>query len=222
VHSIGEVEIMKGNVRIDNNLYYGNGYEPWPQHTPGMMAGDVTGSGYQELPTLAEVRSTLKQEASGVEGDPVLAGYDSSVTDGRWQDFRLTAASALAIDKGVALPASLLALLAKFGIDPGQKGAALDLGAMEYDPANPNDPQVIDVGPRDGGTGEAGAPWPIPAAGDGGTTVPAGNGGTSGGGCGCSLAGEHDRSVWGEWWLAALVAALAGCRWQVRQRSPGV
>jgi hypothetical protein len=152
----------------------------------------------------------------------VLAGYDSSVTDGRWQDFRLKAASALAIDKGVALPASLLALLAKFGIDPGQKGAALDLGAMEYDPANPNVPQVIDVGPRDGGTGEAGAPWPIPGAGDGGATVPAGNGGTSGGGCGCSLAGKHDRPVWGEWWLAVLVAALTGCRLQVRQRSPGV
>ena len=208
VHSFGEVEILQGNVRIDRNLYYGNGYEAWPQHTPGIMAGDVTGAGYDELPTLADVRSTVNQELSGVEGDPMLASYDPSVTDGRWPDFRLTAASALAIDQGAALPASLVALLAKFSIDSGQKGAALDLGALEYDLENPDVPPIIDVGPRDGGTGEAGAPWPIPVAADGGWPTTPNGGGGGGGGCGCALAGRSDGRRAGGWWLAILGMAL--------------
>ena len=41
---------------------------------PGIMAGNLTGSGYRELPTLSEVRATVNQEASGVEGDPARRG----------------------------------------------------------------------------------------------------------------------------------------------------
>jgi hypothetical protein len=212
VHAFDAPQVLQGKVRIDNNLYYLNGYETWPQHTPGIMAGDLISSSYQELPTLADVRSTVNQESSGVEGDPALASYDPGVTDGRWQDFRLTAASALAIDKGVELPASLLALLAKFGVDSGQKGAALDLGAIEFDPANPSAPLVIDVGPRDGGTGEAGAPWPIPSDVDGGATIPTGTGGKSGGGCGCTLLGESVRSRRNWWWPMGLGAAIVARR----------
>ncbi|MBN2573697.1 MAG: DUF1565 domain-containing protein [Deltaproteobacteria bacterium] len=205
VHSFDSPLVLQGNVRIDNNLYYGNGYEPWPQHTPGIMSGDLVSSSYEELPTLAEVQSTLGFEANGVEGDPLLASYDPDITDGRWQDFRLTAASALAIDKGAALPASLVVLLAKFGIDSGQKGAALDLGAIEFDPGNPGAPVEIAVGPRDAGASEAGTPWSIPVSVDGGTWTPTGAGGKSDGGCGCSLL---DRSASPRLWFWMALALL--------------
>jgi MYXO-CTERM domain-containing protein len=211
VHAFDSPLVLQGNVRIDYNLYYLNGYEAWPQHTPGLMAGHLTSSSYQELPTLADVQSTLKQEQNGVEGDPKLASYDPSITDGRWQDFRLTAGSTLAIDKGVELPASLLALLAKFGIDSGQKGTALDLGAIEFDPDDPNPAVPINVGPRDGGTSEAGAPWPVPTAGDGGTWTPTGSGSRSGG-CGCSLGGTDRGSSWRWLWLLGLAVGLAARR----------
>jgi hypothetical protein len=215
VHSFDSPLVLQGNVRIDNNLYYGNGYEAWPQHTPGIMAGDLTTSSYQELSTLAGVRSTLNQEGHGVEGDPVLASYDPSLTDGRWQDFRLTTASSLAIDQGAELPASLVALLAKFGMDSGQKGAALDLGAIEFDPDNPNTPFTIDVGPRDAGAGagDGGAPWPIPGSGDGGAWTPTGSGAGKSGGCGCALAGKRPGAEW-PWWLLGLVV------WLARRRGP--
>jgi MYXO-CTERM domain-containing protein len=146
-----------------------------------------------------------------VDGDPLLAGYDASVTDGRWQDFRLTAASTLAVDKGTALPASLLALLAKLGLDPGQKGAALDLGAIEFDPDNPQAPFDLPVGPRDGGAGDAGAPvapWPTPVSVDGGGAGP-GPGGQGSGGCSCALGGDARHR--GRWPLPgfALLVVLA-------------
>jgi hypothetical protein len=217
VHSIGDPQILSGQARIDNNLYYLSGYEPWPQHTPGIMAGHLTSTTYQELPTLADVRATVNQEASGVEGDPAFAGYDPSVTDGRWQYFRLTAASALAVDTGAPLPASLLALLAKFGLQAGQKGAALDLGAIELDPDSV--PLDIPVGPSDGGATEAGAPWPTPAGVDGGApTSPSGGGGKSG--CGCSLGGRNQASRSTGWGLCALAAFLVALR--RRKTSSGI
>jgi len=161
------------------------------------------------LPTvLAGDDGEASLQEPAVEGDPKLASYDPSITDGTWQDFRLTAASTLAIDKGAELPASLTALLAKFGMDSGQKGAALDLGAIEFDPDNPSTPVTINVGPRDGGTSEAGAPWPIPTAGDGGAWTPT-DGGSGSGGCGCVLGGRDvsARSAWP--WLLGLAAVLA-------------
>jgi hypothetical protein len=215
VHSIGDPKILAGQVRIDNNLYYLSGYEPWPGHTPGIMAGNLTSASYRELPTLADVRAAVGLEGSGIEGDPAFAGYQPSVTDGRWQDFRLTAASILAVDKGVELPASLVTLLAKFGLDSGQRGAALDLGAMELDPDGT--PLDIPVGPRDGGAGEAGsagAPWPTPVTADGGAATSQGSGG---GGCGCSLGGKmpYHRATLGE------VLGLAALALRLRRRASG-
>lgn len=138
----------------------------------------------------------------------VGAGAGPSLTDWTWQNFRLTAASSLAIDKGTSLPASLVALLAKFGIDGGQKGAALDLGAIEFDPDNPNTPLVIDVGPRDGGASEAVPPWPIPTAGDGGVWTNPGSGSGKSSGCGYSLAGKNEPTGWGWWWVLGLARTL--------------
>jgi hypothetical protein len=185
---VGEAEIMRGNVSIDYDLFHLVGYEPWTYHTPGIMAGHVDDSGYSELPTLADVQGTLGLEMNGVEADPMLASFDPDVADGSWQDFRLTEASTAAIDTGTELPASLVALLAKFGLDDGRKGSALDRGAIELDPANPDAPFVIDVGPRDAG-GEIEPPWEpeYPES----TTEPGvdgGNGENGAEGCGCAVA----------------------------------
>lgn len=204
----GDPAVLKGKVSIDNNLYHLVGWEPWPQHTPGILAGDLLGTGYQEIPTLEEVRSKMGFELHGVSGDPKLAGFDPSVEDGTWQDFRLTASSDLAIDKGQPLPAPLAAVLTKFSIDPGQKGAALDIGAIEFDPANPNAPFAIDVGPSDG-TEPIPVPWTSAAGGSsgagggsaGGDAGPQAEGEGSDGGCGCSTPGS--RSIRPGWLLLA-------------------
>jgi MYXO-CTERM domain-containing protein len=156
--SVGDYRILQGQVQIDHNLYHLNGWEPWPQHTPGILSGHVDTSGYHEFPTLADVQNDVGLEPNGLEGDPTLAGFDPAIDDGTWQDFRLTAQSALAIDTGTELPASLAALLQKFNIDPGRHGAALDRGAIEFDPGNPDAPYEINVGPTDG-SGDISTPW---------------------------------------------------------------
>lgn len=147
---VGDERVLAGQVVVDHNLYHLVGYEPWPQHTPGILSGHVDGSGYRELPTLAEVQTELGLELNGLEGDPLLAGFDPGVTDGSWQDFRLTPQSALALDTGAPLPDSLATLLERFGLESGQLGAALDRGAIEHDPDDPDAPYEIDVGPGDG------------------------------------------------------------------------
>lgn len=147
---VGDERVLAGAVVVDHNLYHLVGYEDWPQHTPGILSGHVDGSGYRELPTLAEVQAELGLELNGSEGDPHLAGFDPAITDGSWQDFRLTPQSDLAIDTGAPLPNSLIALLERFGLGSGQRGAALDRGAIEHDPDDPDAPYDIDVGPGDG------------------------------------------------------------------------
>ena len=62
-------------------------------------------------------------------------------------------------DKGTALPDSLTSLLGKFKLDSGQEGrCVLDLGAIEFDPANPDAPFEIMVGPSSGDSGAGAAP----------------------------------------------------------------
>jgi hypothetical protein len=186
--SIGEPRILQGNVSLDLDLFHQVGYEPWPNQAPGILAGHVDDTGFRSLPTLAEVQA-FGLEPGGIEGDPQLAGFVPDPAEDAEQDLRLTAGSTLAIDTGGPLPASLLALLAKFGIDPSQKGAALDRGAIERDPAAPDDPFTLDVGPSSG-VSDATPPWdvhyPDPDAGPGG-----GDDG-DGTGCGCQAAAEGD------------------------------
>ncbi|MBI5487390.1 MAG: hypothetical protein HY905_08660 [Deltaproteobacteria bacterium] len=180
--AVGDERILRGEVELDHDLFHLVGYEAWPSHSPGIVAGHVDGSGYRELPGLGDVQA-IGLESDGREGDPLFAGYDPAVSDGSWQDFRLTAASTLAVDTGGPLPEVLVALLAKFRLDDGRKGAALDRGAIEFDPDDPGAPFAIDVGPTDGSVAIA-TPWAdeeLPP-----DVVPAGG---DGGGCGCRAAG---------------------------------
>ncbi|MBW2262537.1 MAG: right-handed parallel beta-helix repeat-containing protein, partial [Deltaproteobacteria bacterium] len=62
--SFGDERIVEGNASIDHDLFHLCGFEDWPSHTPGIMAGHVDSTGYRELPTLDEVRA-LGFEESG-------------------------------------------------------------------------------------------------------------------------------------------------------------
>jgi len=212
--SAGAPQILQGSVTVDYNLYHLCGYEDWTHHTPGILGGRVDDSGYSEFPTLADVQGALGLELNGREGDPMLAGYDPAIEDGSWQDFRLTAQSDQAIDTGAAPPGSLAALLDKFGMDQGQRGGALDRGAIEYDRENPDAPYTIDVGPTDG-SGAIAAPWgddyPDPP-------VDPPGGGAGDGGCGCRVAGSGfgDSGPW-----AALLLCLTAIAALRRRRGAG-
>ncbi len=87
--------------------------------------------------TLAEIQASTPWEDHGVAGDPHFQAYnvsDHNLFDGSWPDFRLTAQSTNAIDRGTSgLPASLTALLSHFGLDQSYQGAAFDIGRYEYE-----------------------------------------------------------------------------------------
>ena len=125
------------NMTIDHNLYFNNGWRAWDQggmwHA-GTMVVRESGS-WDPYPTLAEAQAATPWEDAGQEGDPTLWSYDPAdhdLHDGSWPDFHLTSGSTIAIDQGVtALPASLTALLTKFGVDDTHWGAALDIGRYE-------------------------------------------------------------------------------------------
>ncbi|MBN1770629.1 MAG: hypothetical protein JXB32_05155 [Deltaproteobacteria bacterium] len=203
-YSVGQDEILAGRVQLDHDLFHDCGFETWEHHTPGLMAGHVDGSGYRELPDLADVQA-LGFEADGRVEDPRLADFDPAM---EWPDFRPTAASVAAVDTGGPLPASLVALLEKLGLTDGRHGAALDRGALEFDADHPDAPFALEVGPGDG-TATIVTPWddgyedpPVPPPDEGGDS-----------GCGCRAVGG---SCVPGWWLAALVG-LAVLRWGRRR-----
>lgn len=129
------------NLIVDHNLYFNNGWRSWDQggmwHAGTMVVrtGDPNSPSWDPYSTLVEVQASTPWESSGQEGDPALWNYnpaDHNLHDGSWPDFHLTAASLLAIDRGVAtLPASLTALLTKFSVDDQHWGTALDIGRYE-------------------------------------------------------------------------------------------
>jgi MYXO-CTERM domain-containing protein len=155
--SVGQAQILEGDVSMDFDLFHEAGWEPWPGQAPGILAGHVDGSGFRSMPSLEDVQA-LGLEPEGAVGDPRLAGFDPFPPEGGAQDLRLTAQSALALDTGGPLPASLLGLLDRFGLGDGALGAALDRGAIELDPANPDAPFTLEVGPGPGQS-DATPPW---------------------------------------------------------------
>jgi hypothetical protein len=143
-----------GNLTLDHNLYYRNGWRPEAD-------GGIRQAGALEIvnwsapneyyPTLADIQAHTPWEAHGVEGDPLFRDYDPAdheLHDGSWPDFHLTAASTNAIDRGTAtLPASLVALLDAFDVTDFQRGDAYDIGRYEAGFAVLADPSVRFVDP---------------------------------------------------------------------------
>ncbi len=126
-----------GNLIIDHNLYYENG---WGEgiFQPGALYIYREGSLSEFYPTLADIQAGTPWEDHGQEGDPHFWEYDPShrpICDGSWPDFHLTSDSLNAIDLGTDdLPGSLVQLLAQFGVADKWDGPALDIGRYEYAP----------------------------------------------------------------------------------------
>jgi hypothetical protein len=136
--SLGTAGGDYGNLTIDHNLYYSNGWRP--EADGGIwQAGAlqiVNWSGPEEYyPTLADIQANTPWEAHGMEGDPRFWDYDAddhNLHDGSWPDFHLTAASTNAIDRGTTtLPDSLVALLDAFELTDFRRGEAHDIGRYE-------------------------------------------------------------------------------------------
>ncbi len=126
-----------GNLHIDHNLYYNNGWRSNDQGgvwRPGVMA-IRTPQGQTYYQTVPQVQAhPAGWESHGVTGDPRFASYlagDHDPYDGSRPDFRLTVNSTAAIDRGGALPLSLRALIERFGIDDPVWGSARDIGRYE-------------------------------------------------------------------------------------------
>ncbi len=126
------------NITIDHNLYFNNGWRAWAEGgvwQPGAMTIYLSGVPNRYYPTLADIRANTAWEDHGVAGDPAFRAYDvadHNMFDGSWPDFHLTAASSNAIDQGMTtLPASLTALLSRFGVEDLHWGAAYDIGRYE-------------------------------------------------------------------------------------------
>ncbi len=123
-----------GNLLVDYNLYWKNGWGTglWK---PGNMAIYLANAPNRHYPTIEAIRNGTGWEYHGKEGDPVFANYSaqrSSEAGEEQPDFRLTGASVNAIDQGtVELPASLVALLVRFGVQDERLADRYDIGPYE-------------------------------------------------------------------------------------------
>ncbi len=139
---VSYAEGRTANTLIDHNLYWANG---WRSRDQGgfWRAGDFVlrqrradgTETWEPFQTLAEVQVATPWERHGVAGDPAFVRYeltDRRLGDKAWPDFHLTPDSLAAIDGGTtSLPASLLRLLARFGVRDWHWGPAYDIGRYE-------------------------------------------------------------------------------------------
>lgn len=127
-----------GNLAIDHNLYFNNGWRSWEAGglwNPGAMTiyrDDGSNEYYQ---TLAEIQAGTFWEGHGQAGDPHFWDYDvddHDLHDGSWPDFHPTSASDRLMDQGtVVLPDSLATLLDAFAVEDLHWGDAYDIGRYE-------------------------------------------------------------------------------------------
>jgi hypothetical protein len=129
---------VHGNLAIDHNLYFGNGWRPW--EAGGLWrAGDMAiyrvSAANEYYPTLGDIQVNTTWEAHGRTGDPHLWSYDLAdhdLHDGSRPDLHPTANSDTLIDRGSAvLPGSLEALVSTFVIEDLKRGLAYDIGRYE-------------------------------------------------------------------------------------------
>lgn len=125
-----------GNLTIDNNLYFQNGW-----NNPSGMTTAYLQLFRDSLPTeyfesLNELRTQTPWEDHGQEGNPFLAAYDASFNDvytDIWPDFSPTSKSAHLIDKGtIGLTGSLANLITVFRVEDLFCGRAFDIGRFEF------------------------------------------------------------------------------------------
>lgn len=124
-----------GNLTIDHNLYYNNGWNQdavWNPANIQLIQGSLPTQYFHDL---FEIQNGTPWEDHGVEGDPIFYYYDPADRDrydGSWAAFHLTPSSSNALDLGTTtLPDSLTALLNAFEVSDYRRGGAYDIGRHE-------------------------------------------------------------------------------------------
>jgi hypothetical protein len=140
-----------GNLTIDHNLYYNNGWNgdaAWNPADIQLFQGSLP---TQYFKGLSEIRSGTPWEDHGMEGEPAFFDYDledHDRYDASWPDFHPTVASVTVVDKGtMSLPDSLLALLDVFTLTDFRRGWAYDIGRYEGGFTVVTSPAIQFVGP---------------------------------------------------------------------------
>jgi len=128
---------------LNHNLYYSNGWTDFSKF--GEMSNN--NNTYQSLES---VQTQTPWELQGVSQDPLFLYYDYFATRNRYDNsmgnFQIRTGS-VAINRGTVTPASLTALLARFGIIDFPQQEILDIGAFEY--FSENQGIAIDLASRD-------------------------------------------------------------------------
>jgi hypothetical protein len=123
-----------GNLTIDHNLYYNNGWNEKAAWNPADIQLFQGSRPTQYFHSLSEIRDGTSWEDRGVEGDPGFVDYSLADHDrygGSWPDFHITANTSV-LDRGtVELPRSLRSLLVRFGVVDVAFGSAYDIGRYE-------------------------------------------------------------------------------------------
>ena len=127
-----------GNLILDHNLYYNNGWQSyadgglWMAGVMTIYRGNNPGLHYQ---TLSEIQAQTPWEDNGIEGAPLFLDYDyadHTLFDGSWPNFHLAGNNANVVDRGtITLPASLSSLLDTYRVADYHLGTSYDIGRYE-------------------------------------------------------------------------------------------
>ena len=123
-----------GNLIIDHNLYYNNGWNTETAWQPVDIQLFQGSKPTQYFYGISEIRAGTPWENHGVEGSPGFFDYDIAEHnryDGSWPDFHIIDNTNV-FDRGTAiLPFSLRSLLAHFGVVDTSFSNAYDIGRYE-------------------------------------------------------------------------------------------
>jgi hypothetical protein len=123
-----------GNLIIDHNLYYNNGWNSQTAWQPVDIQLFQGSRPTQYFYGISEIQAGTTWENHGVEGNPGFFDYDIGETnrfDGSWPDFHIID-NPNVFDRGKEnLPLSLRTLLAHFGIIDSSFGNVYDIGRYE-------------------------------------------------------------------------------------------
>ena len=132
---ISEYRNTYGNLIIDHNLYYKNGWAGGGLQPTSNIQLYNGSAPFTYFSSLVEIRVRTPWESGGNRGNPRLANYDPSdhaVYMHNWPDFHPTQKSYRVIDKGSAtLPPSLISLLQEYNVEDIHCGDAFEIGAFE-------------------------------------------------------------------------------------------
>lgn len=123
-----------GNLVIDHNLYYNNGWNSETAWQPVDIQLFQGSRPTQYFYGISDIQSNTSWEDHGAEGNPGFFNYDIGETDrfdGSWPDFHIID-NPNVFDRGKeSLPFSLRTLLGRFGIIDTSFGNAYDIGRYE-------------------------------------------------------------------------------------------